>query len=274
MTSEQVHYIAMFEDDANLRRRAESNGVIRIAGARAGPQCRARALIVRISVAVRAVRLEVGVSGVATARARRRGVVLPTAACRGVGRVGIHVAGRLAPDGEARAVVRALERAGTVRAQVDRAVRDGATDVIRDRDGQVVPVDEGDIVVVVSTRAQSELGKSSRRDAGAGGRIADQPAVAPAVQAGVGRSRAVEGAVPTGPDTARGPVVGNGEADRGIRSGLPSRGVRGRVCRVLSEHGGPDGERAAVVDREGALSQGRPSEGKSERGGYEELHGY
>jgi hypothetical protein len=178
------------------------------------------------------------------------------AACRAVGRVRVDQARALAADGEAGAVERPLERGWAVRAEVDRAVRDAAALVVVDAHGEVVPVDERDVVVVVAVRGRErELGERRGRDARAGVRVADEAAVAAAVEARVRAVVVGEVAVTTGlkrgqtarctnktpsayPDTASTPVVRDGERDGRVRVLCPAGGLRrhGVADVQVSEH--------------------------------------
>jgi hypothetical protein len=131
--------------------------------------------------------------------ARRGRVVRARAARRAVRRVRVDEARALAADGEAGAVEGALERRRAVRAEVDRAVRDAAALVVRDAHGEVVPIDERDVVVVVAVRGRKrELGERRGRDARACVRVADEAAVAAAVEARVRARVAAEVAVTAG----------------------------------------------------------------------------
>jgi hypothetical protein len=113
------------------------------------------------------------------------------AARRAVRRVRVHEARALAADREARAIVRALERARAVRAKINRAVRHGAALVVVDPDWQVVAVDERDVEVVEpAVGRERELGERRGRDARAGVRVADKAAIAAAVEARV-RARVI-----------------------------------------------------------------------------------
>jgi hypothetical protein len=99
-------------------------------------------------IRVGAVLLEVAVVGNAGSRAGSRGVVRARAASGAVARVGIDKASRLAANREAAAVVRALERRRAVGAKVNWAVSDLAALVVGDTHGQVVAINEGDVVEV------------------------------------------------------------------------------------------------------------------------------
>lgn len=72
------------------------------------------------------------------------------AARRAVARVGVNQAIGLAADGESARVVRTLEGSRAVRAEVDATVSNVEASTRSDRDGQVVTVDEGHIIVVES----------------------------------------------------------------------------------------------------------------------------
>jgi hypothetical protein len=152
--------------------RAEGNGVVGLLAGGAGEESALRGLVVGVRIRVGAVRLEVAgeewsafvhvrrsrryepVVRHAAGRARRGRVVRARAARRAVRRVRVDQARALAADGEAGAVEGALERGRAVRAEVDRAVRDAAALVVRDAHGEVVPVDERDVIVVVTVRGR------------------------------------------------------------------------------------------------------------------------
>ena len=72
-----------------------------------------------------------------------------------------------------------------------------AADVVGDADGEVVTVDEGHIVVVLTvTGSEGELGKGGRGDTGTSAGVALETAVAATVSAGVGSGVGAEVAVP------------------------------------------------------------------------------
>ena len=72
-----------------------------------------------------------------------------------------------------------------------------AAGVVADANGEVVAVDEGHIVVVISvTGSEGELGESGRGDTSTSVGVALEAAVAATVSAGVGSGVGAEVAVP------------------------------------------------------------------------------
>ena len=119
-------------------------------------------------------------------------------ACRGVCRVRVDETGGLAAHGEARGVEGALEVVRAVGAKVDGAVRDGAAHVVGDAHGQVVPVDERDVVVVEALAvAERPLRDGGGGHTGTRVAVALEAAIAAAVEARVRARVAGEVAVAT-----------------------------------------------------------------------------
>jgi hypothetical protein len=147
-------------------------------------------------------------------RARRGRVVRARAARRAVAGVGVDEARALAAHGGAGAVEGALECRRAARREVDRAVRDATALGILDLHGQVVAVDERDVVVVEPVRGgERELGERCGRDACARVRVADEPAVAAAGDTCVGA--VVLGEVAVAAALERGQFMNDGRRDEG-----------------------------------------------------------
>ena len=111
--------------------RAESQRIVSVLRRIARPQGGVATFIERVRICVGTVSFEVRVELDTRRRARSLGVVRARATVRvvdGVAQAG--AAGRLAADGEARAVVRALKRGRAVWAEVDWARADGAAAVV------------------------------------------------------------------------------------------------------------------------------------------------
>jgi hypothetical protein len=151
--------------------RAKGHGVVGLEGGRTREQGALGGLVVSVRVRVRAVALEVAVSCRQpqvepamrngrcllvvrdTARRARLGRVVRARAARGaVAGVGVDEARALAADRRAGGVERALERVRAARREVDGTVRDAAALCVLDLHGQVVAVDERDVVVVEPAR--------------------------------------------------------------------------------------------------------------------------
>jgi hypothetical protein len=176
-----------------------------------------------------------------------------TAAVAGVGLVTIEVgkACGLAADGEATGIIGSLKGSRAVGAEVDGALSNRAADVIGDTHGQIVSIDEGDIVPVRSTSStQGPFSDGRGGNTSSGVRVAAQASIALSVKAVEGSLGEV--AVTTGPDTTSLPVVGNREGLDGPGGGLPTGLDRrdGRADVQVGKDGGPDGEGARIVDGE------------------------
>jgi len=120
----------------------------------------------------------------------------------------------LAAKGEAGRVKWSLQGSGAVRAEVNRAGRLGATDVVSDLGREIVAIDERDIIVIpvpALSSAQGPFGEGSRRNTSAGAGITEESTVASTISARVGTRVRREVAVAASPDTTSFPVIRNVE---------------------------------------------------------------
>jgi hypothetical protein len=237
-----------------MRLRAESEGEVGLLAGGASEEGGAAGLVVSIDVGSGAIALEVVVVGDAGRRASSGGVVGTAAAAGRVSLVGVDQAVGLAAEREAGRVEGALEIGGAVGAEILGALSDGAALVVVNAQGEIVAVNEGDVVVIIAIGSgQGPLGKGCRGDTSAGVGIAEETTIAATVGARVRSGVSGKVAVPAGPDTTSLPVVGDGEDPAGEGSGRPasfdSRGSRADV--QVGEDSGPDGEGAGIVNREG-----------------------
>jgi hypothetical protein len=249
--------------------RAEGDGEVSLLAGWAGPESSAARLVVSIDVAVGAVALEVVVVGNTGLGARRGGVVATTAAAGRVAGVGIDKAITLTAKREASRVEWTLELSRAVRAEIDRAVSNVAADVVADAHGKIVTIDEGDVVVVLAvTGSQGELSESGGGNTSSGAGVTFQTTVAATIGTRVGSRVGAEVAVPASPNAASLPVLRNGERPHAPCGGFPtSLNVWNSGSNVqVSEDGGPNGEWAGIVDREGTSRSGG-SEGKGSKSG-------
>jgi len=227
--------------------RTEGDRVGRGLGRRAGEQ--RIDVVVRIGVSGRAVIVEEGILRNARRGAGRRRVEASAAAVRRVCSPPVKrvdQASRLAADGEPGRVERTLELTRADGSQVDVALAHGTSDVVADPDGQVVAVDERDIIEVGPASVEVKFGKRSWGNAGSSRGVTEQASVAASVDARVWARIDGEVAVAATPDTAV-PLVGNGESYGRERGSGPSGCLR-RTTASGSKQSRPHRERASVED--------------------------
>ena len=117
--------------------------------------------------------------------------------------VKICLARTLAAERESTSIERPLERSRAVGAEVNSALRNRAADIVGDTHGQVVPVDEGDVVVVEALAvAERPLRHGGRGHTGTRVAVALKAAIAAAVEARVRARIRAEVAVAAAPDAA------------------------------------------------------------------------
>jgi len=203
-----------------MRLRAESEGEVGLLAGGASEEGGAAGLVVSIDVGPGAVGLEVAVVGDTGRRASSRGVVGAAAAAGGVSGVGVDEAVGLAAQRETGRVEGALELGGAVGTEILGAFSDGAAHIVGNTHGEIVTVNEGDIVVILAiSSSQGPLGEGCRGNTSAGVGVTEETTIAATVGARVRSRVACEVAVPAGPDTTSLPVVGDVEGPGGEGGG-------------------------------------------------------
>jgi len=200
-------------------------------------------------------------------RARRRSAVRSGTARGRVTRVGIDETVRLATHGEARGIEGAFEVIRAIRSKINLTTSNMTSDIIIDPRWQIIPINEGNIVVIVSiSGGERPFGERSGRSASTGMRIAQKTTITATGKAGVRAGVRGEVAVATSPNPSSSPVIRNVKRPAGIGTSFPSgRNVRSSRADVqISKDGGPDGEWAGVIDLERPGGSGKDDGGENE----------